>query len=79
MQSFSVGITLAAFGTFWVGESVHLVWLGADWAILSLILGYFVTAQLLVWICRQQAGNRGLAVKKATTSIPESLASKNLE
>ena len=68
---FGVGVLLTAFGTFWVGEGVHLVWPGADWAILSLILVYFVTAHLLVWICREQAGNRGLAVKKATTSTPE--------
>ena len=68
---FGVGVLLVAFGTFWVGEGVHLVWPGADWAILSLILGYFVTAHLLVWICRRQAGSYLLAVKKAHTSIPE--------
>lgn len=68
---FGVGVLLAAFGTFWVGEGVHLVWPGADWAILSLILSYFVIAHLLVWVCRQQAVNRGLVIKKATTSIPK--------
>lgn len=68
---FGVGVLLAAFGTFWVGEGVHLVWPGTDWAILSLILGYFVSAHLLVWICRRQTGRRSLAVKKATISIPE--------
>ena len=68
---FGVGVLLAAFGTFWVGEGAHLVWPGADWAILALILGYFVIAHLLVWVCRRQAVNRGLVVKKAATLMPE--------
>lgn len=67
---FGVGVLLSAFGTFWVGEGVHLTWPGADWAILSLILGYFVIAFLLTGICKQLANRKERAVKKTihTTS-----------
>jgi len=65
---FGVGVLLSAFGTFWVGEGVHLSWPGADWAILSLILGYFVIAYLLVGICKQQANRKQAAIKKPVNS-----------
>lgn len=65
---FGVGVLLSAFGTFWVGEGVHLSWPGADWAILSLILGYFVIAYLLVGICKQQSNRKQAAIKKPVNS-----------
>ncbi len=36
---FTVGVLLSAFGTFWFGEGVGLAWPGADWSLLSLIVG----------------------------------------
>lgn len=52
---FIVGVLLSAFGTFWVGEGMHLAWPGADWAILALIAAYLVTALVLVPLCRSQS------------------------
>jgi uncharacterized membrane protein len=57
---FVVGVLLAAFGTFWVGEGIGLAWPGADWSILALIAGYLVVALLAVQLSRAQAG-RGTA------------------
>ena len=45
---FSVGVLLAAFGTFWVGEGLRLAWPGGDWSILGLTLGYLLVAALAV-------------------------------
>src|SRR5207244_692163 len=34
---FAVGVLLCAFGAFWIGEGIGVVWPAADWSILSLI------------------------------------------
>ena len=52
---FVVGTLLSAFGTFWVGEGLGLVWPGADWSIVGLVLAYFALAALLVPVCCRQA------------------------
>jgi uncharacterized membrane protein len=49
---FCVGILLSAFGTFWVGEGVGVVWPGSDGAIFLLISCYLVAAILLVRFVR---------------------------
>jgi len=49
---FLVGVMLTAFGTFWVGEGIHLHWTGADWSLLALIALYLLVALCLVAICR---------------------------
>jgi Ca2+/H+ antiporter, TMEM165/GDT1 family len=49
---FGVGILLAAFGCFWVGEGIGIDWPGADWSILGLIVGFLITALLAVRLCR---------------------------
>jgi len=48
---FGVGVMLAAFGTFWVGEGIGLEWPGADWAILALIGVFLMVALALVQVC----------------------------
>jgi uncharacterized membrane protein len=52
---FSVGVLLAAFGTFWVGEGIGIEWPGADWAILALVGGFLVAALIAVPLCRTRA------------------------
>lgn len=52
---FAVGVLLAAFGTFWVGEGLRLDWPGGDWSILVLIPGYLLVAALAVPLCRRRA------------------------
>ncbi len=63
---FVVGVLLAAFGTFWVGEGAHLFWPGGDWCIPALIAGYLVVALLAVALCR---GGRGGAVLAASNRV----------
>jgi uncharacterized membrane protein len=48
---FGVGVLLAAFGTFWVGEGIGVGWPGADWSLLGLVAGYLATALVAVRLC----------------------------
>jgi Ca2+/H+ antiporter, TMEM165/GDT1 family len=52
---FIVGVLLSAFGTFWVGEGLHLQWPGADWSIPALITAYLMLALAIVPLCRSRA------------------------
>jgi Ca2+/H+ antiporter, TMEM165/GDT1 family len=52
---FIVGVLLSAFGTFWVGEGLHLEWPGADWSIPALIAAYLVLALAIVPLCRTRS------------------------
>ena len=51
---FVVGVLLSAFGTFWVGEGARFFWPGGDWAILWLVIGYFVVAMMTVALSRSK-------------------------
>ena len=55
---FIVGVLLSAFGTFWVGEGLGLLWPGEDWSILGLLVGYLAIALMLVPTCRVQSRAR---------------------
>jgi Ca2+/H+ antiporter, TMEM165/GDT1 family len=55
---FTVGVLLSAFGTFWVGEGLGLVWPGDDWSILALTLGFLVVALVAVSVSRSVATAR---------------------
>jgi uncharacterized membrane protein len=39
-MKFFVGTMLSAFGTFWAGEALRVVWPGGDWSILALVCVY---------------------------------------
>lgn len=55
---FSVGVLLAAFGTFWVGEGIGLAWPGSDWSILGLTLGFLLVATVAAPLCRHRLATR---------------------
>ncbi|WP_216856791.1 COG4280 domain-containing protein [Acidisoma sp. S159] len=58
MLKFVVGVLLSAFGSFWFGEGVGVVWPGADWSILALVAGFLAVALLAVPLCRAQTAAR---------------------
>jgi Ca2+/H+ antiporter, TMEM165/GDT1 family len=60
---FGVGVMLAAFGTFWVGEGIGLQWPGADAAILFLMAVFLLVALGLVEVSRRM--NRGAAAERS--------------
>ncbi|WP_051974858.1 COG4280 domain-containing protein [Cupriavidus necator] len=64
---FGVGVMLAAFGTFWVGEGIGLSWPGEDWAILALIGVFVVVALGMVHLCRH--------LRKTSPALPKTAAS----
>jgi Ca2+/H+ antiporter, TMEM165/GDT1 family len=49
---FFVGVLLSAFGTFWAGEGIGVIWPGGDSALLVLIAVFLILALLLVPIAR---------------------------
>ncbi len=52
MLKFVVGVLLSAFGTFWVGEGLGILWPGEDWSIFGLLVLYLVIALVMVPVCR---------------------------
>lgn len=52
LLKFVVGVLLSAFGTFWTGEGLHLLWPGDDLSLPALVLGYLLVALLAVALCR---------------------------
>lgn len=52
---FAVGVLLCAFGTFWMGEGMHLAWPAADWSIFALVVAYFAVAVVSVRLCERLA------------------------
>jgi len=49
---FAVGVLLAAFGTFWLGEGIGVDWPGADWSLLGLVAWFLLAALAAVRLCR---------------------------
>jgi uncharacterized membrane protein len=72
-----VGILLAAFGTFWVGEGSGLEWRGGDGSLIALALLFGALAAALVFLARRLGARRKpSAVDGASkTSVPEPTSS----
>jgi uncharacterized membrane protein len=49
---FAVGVLLCAFGSFWSGEGIGIIWPGEDWSILGLTAGFLLVAAMAVPLCR---------------------------
>jgi Ca2+/H+ antiporter, TMEM165/GDT1 family len=64
-----VGILLAAFGTFWVAEGMHLAWPHAEWSLLALIGAYLGVTQVLVLLRRSRSRRAGQHGKSTPTEI----------
>ncbi|HEV7913613.1 MAG TPA: hypothetical protein VGP22_07585 [Albitalea sp.] len=74
---FGVGVMLAAFGTFWVGEGVGLEWPGSDAAILVLMAVFLLVSLGLVKLCRhlrRTAPAAGATAPKGPAATPGPLA-----
>ena len=69
MLKFVVGVLLSAFGSFWFGEGIGVVWPGADWSILALIAGFLAVALLAVPLCRTRATD-GISPPSAVRNTP---------
>jgi len=52
---FSVGVLLASFGAFWIGEGLGFHWPGADLSILGLAGGFLILSLLTVMALRTEA------------------------
>jgi uncharacterized membrane protein len=53
-----VAVMLSAFGTFWVGEGLGIQWPDRDWALLSLIVAYFIVFSAAVRVAVRQVRGR---------------------
>jgi Ca2+/H+ antiporter, TMEM165/GDT1 family len=49
---FVVGVLLCAFGSFWSGEGIGVMWPGEDWSVLGLVAGFLIVAALATLLCR---------------------------
>jgi len=58
---FSVGVLLASFGAFWIGEGLGFHWPGADLSILGLAGGFLILSSVTVVALRTETTQRGAA------------------
>jgi uncharacterized membrane protein len=54
MFKFIVGVLLSAFGAFWAGEGMGLVWPGEDWSIPGLVAGFLLVSLVAARFCRDR-------------------------
>jgi Ca2+/H+ antiporter, TMEM165/GDT1 family len=69
LVKYAVGVMLTAFGTFFAGEGLGVVWWNGDWAILALITGYalasFLFVRLLIWSPAEIVDSRPVRMVRA--------------
>jgi uncharacterized membrane protein len=65
---FSVGILLASFGAFWIGEGLGFHWPGGDLAILGLAGGFLVMSLLMIGAARWRATSDHVRIQTADVS-----------
>jgi len=70
---YAVGLLLCAFGSFWVGEGIHLNWPAADWSLVVLMVFYFVTSQALIFLARSQFRSPDRRSKKSRSTASSSV------
>jgi Ca2+/H+ antiporter, TMEM165/GDT1 family len=58
---FAVGVLLCAFGTFWSGEGIGIIWPGDDWSILALVAGFIAISVAGTLLCRSRPANAPIA------------------
>jgi uncharacterized membrane protein len=66
LLKYGVGLLLTSFGTFWAIEGMgvfrsgkaSLSWPGADWAILVLVVGWFVVSRILIALLKTPRNER---------------------
>jgi uncharacterized membrane protein len=68
---FLVGVLLTAFGTFWAGEGMHLLWPGADWSLLALIAIYLAVGICLISVFRSGRPRPQRQASSATAAQPK--------
>ena len=54
----SVGVLIASFGVFWLGEGLGLHWPGADFSILGLTGGFLAVSLLMIRVLRRRSMER---------------------
>jgi hypothetical protein len=69
-----VGIMLAAFGTFWVGEGIGLRWPGEDLAIVVLMAAFLLLAFALVAIGRRAQRDVSTQSRAPAANAPSAAA-----
>src|SRR5277367_6656818 len=70
---FAVGILLSAFGTFWVGEGIGIVWRGGDLSLLALVAAYLVIGCAMAMVFRRHAGAPAVASRAVSKHPKRSL------
>lgn len=76
---FAVGVLLSAFGTFWLGEGIHLEWPADDWSLVAVIVFFLLVAETLVLWLRPRARLSGQRIKRPASTRPRGILLRLLQ